>query len=88
METFRITVNNKQFEVRSHEEKDQIMYEIYTDDKLQCTIGLNEYGEWEADCNYDPATVKQIGDAIEDAEDSESEFDVEGDPHPDDLDIP
>jgi hypothetical protein len=87
MHAFKINVNNQELVVRPLQEKDQILYEIYADDLL-CVIGLNENAEWEANNDYDASAVRKIGNAIEDNDYSENEFDIADDPQPDDVDIP
>ena len=64
MNQFTINIDNKVYTVIPLQEEDQMLFEVH-DNKLLCIIGLNEYGEWEANCDFDENIVSKIGEGIE-----------------------
>ena len=64
MQEFKIIVDDKEYNIVSIDEKDQILYEVHDNDLL-CVVGLNEDANWEANTNLDETLVAKIGQAIE-----------------------
>lgn len=65
MESFTIHANNKDFAVKTLEEVDHILYEVYEGEKLFCVVSLNEHAEWESNIDCPQEIIREIGDAIE-----------------------
>jgi hypothetical protein len=53
------------YEAEQIGEIDNVLYNIYKDDQCICTIGINENGEWESNCEMKEELVKQLGNLIE-----------------------
>jgi hypothetical protein len=68
MEPFTINLDNQKFKVIPLEEKDQMLYQIFSNDLL-CLIGLNENDEWESNNDCPQELIKKIGETIEDKDD-------------------
>lgn len=62
-----INVLGKELEILPQDETDQVTYVVQEGNNFLTVIGLNEYAEWEATTDIDPAFVKAIGNEIEHA---------------------
>ena len=53
------------YEAEQIGEIDNVLYNIYKDERCICTIGINENGGWESNCEMKEELVKQLGNLVD-----------------------
>jgi hypothetical protein len=63
-EPYTITLNNVDYIAKPDQHTDQVFYHIYSKQKELCVLSINEFGEWEPNCEFDKDFAAAIGEQI------------------------